>query len=679
MKNIKTLFNAAGLLSVFCGAAVWAASATTAFTYQGRLLDDNVAADGLYDMQFALYDDPNVLIGTQVGSTIAADDVDVVDGYFVAELDFGSNVYGDQARWLQVTVRPGASTDPADFVSLSPLQKLTAAPYANSAYEVTGRIRTPEIYEGFLYNYDTWTPKEANRGWRSVAMSDDGTIQTAAAEGNQVYISTDSGNTWTPKVGLATWQSVAMSADGSIQTVVADGGYIHVSTDTGINWTNKGPIASWRSVAVSDNGSVQTAVIGGLGTDQQIWISTDSGNTWTSKESSRDWRSVAMSADGTIQTALVRQGQIYVSTDTGNTWTPRESSRNWWSVAMSNDGSIQTAVVYAGQIYVSTDYGNTWAPKESNRNWFSVAMSDDGTIQAAVVLNGQLYISTDSGNTWTPKESARAWVSVAMSADAGVLTALDSGGQIYISVEEKKIGIGTKNPSEKLHVNGKVKADAFIGDGKGLTNVNNWTESAGNVYRASGNVGIGTTSPTATLDVNGDIKADNIFRLVDLKTVTGAWYNYTFSGLGGAKLYKLVYIGKMTSSPSTASKDIFIQVGDSSGLKTSGYTSSFHMDEIGYGSTSGSSTDGFYLKAYIDDWNNISTEGSWEYTLVMNDSGTGCDGCGNSSFLQPTALGQKHTRCLGTGTYIGSMSIDQIQVTMENTSCNGTLMLYELK
>jgi hypothetical protein len=33
-----------------------------------------------------------------------------------------------------------------------------------------------------------------------------------------------------------------------------------------------------------------------------------------------------------------------------------------------------------------------------------------------------------------------------------------------------------------------------------------WTESAGNVYRAGGNVGIGTASPTAKLDVNGGVK-----------------------------------------------------------------------------------------------------------------------------------------------------------------------------
>jgi len=40
---------------------------TTAFTYQGRLSDTNVAANGPYDFQFALYD---ALTGvTQIGTT----------------------------------------------------------------------------------------------------------------------------------------------------------------------------------------------------------------------------------------------------------------------------------------------------------------------------------------------------------------------------------------------------------------------------------------------------------------------------------------------------------------------------------------------------------------------------------------------------------------------------------
>ena len=59
---------------------------STGFTYQGRLLEGNVAANGLYDFEFTLhYSDPNGLLGVQVIQPV--DDVQVTDGYFVTELD----------------------------------------------------------------------------------------------------------------------------------------------------------------------------------------------------------------------------------------------------------------------------------------------------------------------------------------------------------------------------------------------------------------------------------------------------------------------------------------------------------------------------------------------------------------------------------------------------------------
>ncbi len=62
----------------------------TAFTYQGRLIDGNNVADGLYDFQFKLFDDPNA--DTQKGNTVYLDEVDVIDGYFTVELDLVNSI-----------------------------------------------------------------------------------------------------------------------------------------------------------------------------------------------------------------------------------------------------------------------------------------------------------------------------------------------------------------------------------------------------------------------------------------------------------------------------------------------------------------------------------------------------------------------------------------------------------
>ena len=116
---------------VFCPAKVSEAVLMgTAFSYQGRLIDANNAADGLYDFQFKLFDDPNVSIGRQVGSTIDINELDVLDGYFTAVLNFGTSAFTGDARWLQIGVRPGELEDSNAYTPLLPRQEVTPTPYA---------------------------------------------------------------------------------------------------------------------------------------------------------------------------------------------------------------------------------------------------------------------------------------------------------------------------------------------------------------------------------------------------------------------------------------------------------------------------------------------------------------------------------------------------------------------
>ncbi len=103
-----------------------AAPMGTAFTYQGRLIDANSPADGLYEFEFKLYDSPTD--GNQLDGTVAFRGVDVIDGYFTVELDFGSSVFTGDARWLEIGIRPSDTPDP--FTPLAPRQEVTPTPYA---------------------------------------------------------------------------------------------------------------------------------------------------------------------------------------------------------------------------------------------------------------------------------------------------------------------------------------------------------------------------------------------------------------------------------------------------------------------------------------------------------------------------------------------------------------------
>lgn len=95
------------------------------------------------------------------------------------------------------------------------------------------------------------------------------------------------------------------------------------------------------------------------------------------------------------------------------------------------------------------------------------------------------------------------------------LVGLDRDDRNTSLLSDDTYGIGIADgfsPTEKLEVNGKVKATAFIGDGSLLTNVNAtslWTESGGHINFSTGNVGIGDASPEEALTVVGVVKATN--------------------------------------------------------------------------------------------------------------------------------------------------------------------------
>jgi hypothetical protein len=102
----------------------------TAFTYQGRLIDANEAADGLYDFQFKLYDSASN--GNQIGGDVNASEEQVNDGYFTVRLDLG-NVFDGNDRWLQIGVRPCGLSQQGPltpYTFLSPRQQVTPTPYA---------------------------------------------------------------------------------------------------------------------------------------------------------------------------------------------------------------------------------------------------------------------------------------------------------------------------------------------------------------------------------------------------------------------------------------------------------------------------------------------------------------------------------------------------------------------
>lgn len=118
--------------------------AGSTFTYQGRLTDGGSPATGLYDFRFLLFDAPNNP-SNLIGSSLQKGNIQVTDGLFIVELDFGQEFFDGTALWLEIRVRPGDSV--SSYTTLTPRQSLTATPYALSLVpgaEISADVQTKD-------------------------------------------------------------------------------------------------------------------------------------------------------------------------------------------------------------------------------------------------------------------------------------------------------------------------------------------------------------------------------------------------------------------------------------------------------------------------------------------------------------------------------------------------------
>ena len=127
MKNIYLLGVLCGMLALCCGNL---AAQSSSFTYQGLLNINNNAAKDPVDLRFELYN--AAAEGVQIGSVNYIDDLNIVNGVFTANLDFGSDAFDGSERWVEIGARPGSAdnSDRNGYETLAPRQRLTPAPYA---------------------------------------------------------------------------------------------------------------------------------------------------------------------------------------------------------------------------------------------------------------------------------------------------------------------------------------------------------------------------------------------------------------------------------------------------------------------------------------------------------------------------------------------------------------------
>ena len=451
MKSIQNFVCAVGATVAWTTVAVWAATPMgTAFTYQGRLTDLGVPANGDYDFKFTLYDD--LTGGLQAGSTESVDGVPVVDGLFTVELDFGTNFRGE-ARWLEIEVAPYMS---GSYTLLSPRQELTPTPYAlyatmaDSVQDGISGSGTPDYVAKFTaartigdstilddgtnvgigtaspgYKLDVGDIVESYNYVRIGAANYTGILFYDGEGTNSGQIRYNHTGDFmrfdTRKPGLSSAERMRITAEG----------------DVGIGTTSPGE-------RLSVNGIVESITGGFRFPDGTLQTTADTGGTCLWQQSASD--------------IYYNSGDVGIGTSTPDTLLVVEKH---------NDSNIIPMATFRT---TGTDSAGAIRFENANANEFNLGITRNDVL--ALGYNSNISLPSD-------------------------LLRITSAGDV---------GIGTTAPASALDVVGTVTADAFVGDGSGLTGIptSPWQTSGSGIYYTAGSVGIGTTSPSSRLHVEDD-------------------------------------------------------------------------------------------------------------------------------------------------------------------------------
>jgi hypothetical protein len=519
-------------LGTALGAPSSAQGIGTAFTYQGRLTDAGSPPTGAYDFQFRAFDAATG--GTQSGPTVTRDDVAVAGGLFTTSLDFGA-VFTGNRRWLEIAVRPGAST--GAYTPLLPRQELTPAPNSvfSSATPWNGLLARPAGFAddtdndvlGGLTCPDGQVAKRSGGAW--VCAADLDTPGWALA-----------GNAGTSPPG---------SFLGTTDNQPLD---IRVGNRRALRLEPAGVGAPNVLAGDNDNratAGVEGASIGG-GADNEV---TDIYGTIGGGASNR-----VGDGAGTVE------DRIYATVGGGSS---NSALGNYSTVGggSGNEARANNAVVSGGGSNSaigssSTVAGGTVNQATGLRATVGGGFSNNATAHASTVPGG---VENQAGGDYSLAAGRQAKVRNATEAgvpfgDQGTFVWADAFGGDFWSTGSHQfliraangVGINTNAPSSALHVAGTATMAGFrlpTGAGAGLvltsdgTGVGTWQAGAAGGWSLGGNAGtspathfLGTTDNKALeLRVNGE----RVLRLepgTDPNIVAGDATNSVAAGVRGA-------------------------------------------------------------------------------------------------------------------------------------------------
>ncbi len=289
---------------------------TSTFTYQGQLKNSGSAVNGLCQMAFRLYDNPSAstnLIGSPITTTVP-----VTNGLFTVGLNFGSNAFNSNGRWLDIQVNCTGT-----FVPLS-RQALTPAPnalYASNADLLDGLNSSAFVQQTQAdARYARISPTTQQLALLKWYTAINGTQPDFGVGYEPAAIAFDGANMWVANRDSSN-VSVLRASDGfHVMTVTVGGNPTAIAFDGANMWVANFASSTVSVLRASDGFHVMTPTVGGT----PDAIAFDGANMWVANASDNTV-SVLRASDGFhVMTPTVGGTPAAIAYDGANVWVGNE-------------------------------------------------------------------------------------------------------------------------------------------------------------------------------------------------------------------------------------------------------------------------------------------------------------------------------------------------------------------